>query len=221
MSQTHSWTGAENTGPAHTSTAPHDTDPHRRSRGTGREVYPQTLPTRVDPQTFDHLEAWTAAGIIAADEHTAREAITALRGPDFASPVLETIVRATDRTMRARLARNPSTISRTAVTSGLIPAHHEVTMERLLHDLADVSMGAPGSFQYPAIASRGVLRQLREVGTRALLVAEAHPAGGAGAAIRQANALADDLDALAGQLTGCAARLRENVAPRAREAIAA
>lgn len=186
-----------------------------------REVYPQTLPTRVDPLTFDHLEAWTVAGIIAADETTAREAITALRGADFSSPVLETIVRATDRTMRAGRPRNPSTISRMAVTSGLIPARHEITMERLLHDLADVSMGEIGAWQYPAVGYRGVLRQLREVGTRAAQVAESHPAEDAGAAIRQAGALADDLDALAGQLTGCAVRLRESVAPRIRQEVAA
>lgn len=181
------------------------------------------IPTRLDPESLDLLERWVTASLMTAPHDLTAHAITALRPIDFEHVALETVVRATDRTLRAGRAKSPASITATAVEHGFIVPTQQVQFERLLYDLLASSAGAVGIYQVPAVVYRGSLRTLTETGARAIQLAELHsleqlnstvfPFTASGSAISEAARLADATDALAEQLRATARRLREHVAP--------
>lgn len=182
------------------------------------------LPARLDPEGLDYTERVVAAGVLRAAPDLTTETIAALRGSDFESVALETVVRAVDRTIRAGRRKTPASITSVAVEHGVIRQRHEVEFERLLHDLIDGGMGDLGTWQAPTLIFRSGLRSLLEITDRAEQVREIYQPDGpwfghsgldpAGASIAAAPDLADALDGLAQQLQAAALRLRTEVAPR-------
>lgn len=178
------------------------------------------LPCRLDPAGLDWEERCVVAGILSTPPSTARETIAALRPSDFTSAALETIVRATDRNLRAGRPHTRSAITQTAVDHGLIRDEHRVEFERLLHDIGDDVIGGDLGVTYMfLIILRAALRSLEQIGQRAAQAAAAHAPSedridSPGRAIAEAETLVPVLDGIAAQLHATARRLREEVAPR-------
>ncbi|PZP17068.1 MAG: hypothetical protein DI611_03895 [Brachybacterium faecium] len=160
-----------------------------------------------------------------ASRDVAVATIRALRGEDFESTALETVVRAVDRTIRSGARHTPENVTRTAVEHGLIRERHQVEFERLLRDLADDCMGEPGTWQMYRLIFRSALRSLLMVSERAEQVRGTYDLEDGwwfghdgfdcgGRAITAAPDVADMLETLSGQLTAAASRLRTEVAPR-------
>lgn len=185
---------------------------------------PYNLPARLDPESLDVTERIVTAGIVVAAPDLTAETIASLRGADFESVALETIVRAVDRCIRADRPKTPGNIATVAVEQGLVRPQHEVLFERLLHEVLDSAMGDIGIWHAPALIYRSGLRSLLEISERAEQVAEIYQPSGpwfghdhlepTADAIAAAPDLADALDGLAAQLHHAAARLRTEVAPR-------
>lgn len=177
------------------------------------------LPCRLDPAGLDWEERCVVTGILSTPPATARETIAALRAGDFTSAALETIVRATDRTLRAGRPHTRAAITQTAVGHGLIRDEHRVEFERLLHELGDDVIGGEIGVTYRfLIILRAALRSLEQIGDRAAQAAAAHAPhedriDAAGHAITEAEQLVPVLEGIAQQLDATAQRLRDEVMP--------
>lgn len=178
------------------------------------------LPCRLDPAGLDWEERCVVAGILSGPPATARETIAVLRPGDFTSQALETIVRATDRNLRAGHPHTRASITQSAVDHGLIRDEHRVEFERLLWDIGDDVIGGDLGLTYRfLIIFRAALRSLEQIGVRAAQAATAHApredrVDAPGHAITEAGELVPVLDGIADQLHSTARRLREEVTAR-------
>lgn len=178
------------------------------------------LPCRLDPAGLDWEERCVVVGILSTPPETARETIAALRAGDFTSAALETIVRATDRNLRAGRPHTRASITDTAVAHGLIRDEHRVEFERLLYDLGDNVIGGELGVTYRfLVILRAALRSLELIGQRAAQAAAAHAPhedriDSPGHAITEAEQLVPVLEGIAQQLNATAQRLRDEVMPR-------